>query len=146
MRSAAKTRTLPYFLQGLSLGVGTLDTPTPEEARKEHKVTIELIDKQQLIHNTCNNDEMFDLYRKSQDAAKMFDLFAAEIEKMQPIEKRDEWMRGIIYSLCQLGYPHNFQRERSYIAEYMRDISAIIKMAMEHTEEVMHRENGGTPT
>ena len=65
---------------------------------------------------------------------------------MQPIEKRDEWMRGIIYSLCQLGYPHNFQRERSDIAEYMRDISAIIKMAMEHTEEVMHRENGGTPT
>lgn len=39
--------------------------------------------------------------------------------------------RKVIRDLCTLGYPHNFQHEAPWIAQYCRDISGVITEAFE---------------
>ena len=39
--------------------------------------------------------------------------------------------RKVIHDLCTLGYPHNFQREAPWVAQYCRDVSGVITEAFE---------------
>ena len=45
----------------------------------------------------------------------------------------DSW--HIVLDLIELGYPHNFQREAPWVAQYCRDISRIIDKAFEVRDE-----------
>ena len=39
--------------------------------------------------------------------------------------------RKVIRDLVTLGYPHNFQHEAPWVAQYCRDVSGVIKEAFE---------------
>jgi len=39
--------------------------------------------------------------------------------------------RKVIRDLCTLGYPHNFQHEAPWVAQYCRDVSGVITEAFE---------------
>ena len=39
--------------------------------------------------------------------------------------------RKVIRDLCALGYPHNFQHEAPWVAQYCRDVSGVITEAFE---------------
>lgn len=40
----------------------------------------------------------------------------------------------VLNKLLEVGYPHNFQRERSDIMDYMFDISEVIRLAFDVKE------------
>ena len=49
----------------------------------------------------------------------------------------------VLNKLLEVGYPHNFQRERSDIRDYMFDISEVIRLAFDVKEMSAKTEEGG---
>lgn len=54
--------------------------------------------------------------------------------KVMPTVKQSIMSWWLVNEMIKLGYPHNFQNERSDIRDYMYDISALIDKAIKIKE------------
>lgn len=54
--------------------------------------------------------------------------------KVKPTLKQSVMSWWLVNEMIKLGYPHNFQNERSDIRDYMYDISALIDKAIKIKE------------
>lgn len=54
--------------------------------------------------------------------------------KVKPTLKQSIMSWWLVNEMIKLGYPHNFQSERSDIRDYMYDISALIDKAIKIKE------------
>lgn len=78
----------------------------------------------------CHN-----LYKKfsenQQELAEMNQAAKDAIELIQELEG----YKDIVFSLLDIGYPHNFQKEEPWIRDYCYKITGVIKMAYDAVEE-----------
>lgn len=59
---------------------------------------------------------------------KVFDVVESDTEEKNANELK---MKSIVKDLIELGYPHNFQLENSWVVDYCYNVSDIVKKAME---------------
>lgn len=69
------------------------------------------------------------------DALKLLKWQEAEKEALASLaslaDHRRERVGKVLYDLCELGYPHNFQHEAPWVVDYLYKLTAIIKRAYE---------------
>ena len=68
-------------------------------------------------YNECDSKGQSELAKVNQAAKDAVELLKAQ--------------RKVIRDLCTLGYPHNFQHEAPWVAQYCRDVSGVITEAFE---------------
>lgn len=61
--------------------------------------------------------------------------FLRTIDDAIELIKELEGYKDIVFSLLDIGYPHNFQKEEPWIRDYCYKITGVIKMAYDAVEE-----------
>lgn len=88
----------------------------------------------QLCKNGCPYYDAIELPKCNQ-------LKKDALELLKELEEQNQFISGqliayhkVLAELTELSYPHNFQHEAPWVAQYCRDITEIIKKAYEVLE------------
>ena len=78
----------------------------------------------------CHN-----LYNKfSENQNELAQINQAAKDAIKLIQELEAY-KDIVFSLLDVGYPHNFQREEPWIRNYCYKITGVVKMAYDAVEE-----------
>ena len=77
----------------------------------------------------CHN-----LYNKfSENQNELAQINQAAKDAIKLIQELEAY-KDIVFSLLDVGYPHNFQREKPWIRDYCYKITGVVKMAYDAVE------------
>ena len=63
------------------------------------------------------------------------------LDALERLEKQNE----VIQELLKVGYPHNFQREKPWIVNYMYAITEVVKKVVQLESEVQDSKKADSP-